>query len=263
MSARSWTEQLRSLGRALRVLAVDLPGHGESDPGSQATVNAYAHAAHGLLEALGTGPVFVAGHSLGGAVALALAAAHPEAVRGLVLLSTGAKLPDAEGSLGGVLFWFLPGPLRKLVFFSTAKKILFAPGAPGGGIRLAMEEIRTCRPETLLQDVAAARAMELEEAALALRVPTLILCGSRDTLTPPALSERLHALIPASRLQILEGAGHMLPLEAPAHVNQAIVDFVASVDGGELRLAARIEGVIRRSAIRRLLERVVGFFRPG
>lgn len=263
VSARSWTEQLRRLGHALRVLAIDLPGHGESDPRPAAAVEGYADAAHSLLEALGTGPVFVAGHSLGGAVALALAAHHPETVRGLVLLSTCAKLPEPEGSLGRVLYWYLPGPIRKFVFFWMAKKVLFGPGATARGIRLGMEEIRTCRPETILQDVAAARAMDLEAVAGGIRVPALVLCGGRDKLTPPVLSERLHALLPDSRLYIVEGAGHMLPLEAPERVNQAILDFVASVTPGAMRPVAGTGVGARRSALRRLVDKATALFRRG
>jgi pimeloyl-ACP methyl ester carboxylesterase len=78
MSARSWTNQLRGLAPAFAAVAIDLPGHAEPDPASEATVESYADAAAGLLDALGTGPVTVAGHSLGGAVAMALAARHPE-----------------------------------------------------------------------------------------------------------------------------------------------------------------------------------------
>lgn len=254
VSARSWTEQLRGLGEALCVLAMDLPGHGESDPIPEATVEGYAGAAHGFLEVLGAGPVFVAGHSLGGAVAQALAARHPGVVKGLVLLSTCAKLPETDGFLGGLL-WYLPGPVRKALFFSIAKKVLFAPGAASRAIRLGMEEIRTCRPETILKDVEAAKAMDLEEVAQGIRVPTLILCGSRDKVTPPALSERLNDLIPGSRLLILEGAGHMLPLETPQRVNRKILEFVGSVGGGagrRLRLVA--SPATRRSALRRLIE---------
>jgi len=142
VSARSWTNQLQGPSHALRLFAIDLPGHGESDPIEDATVEGYADVARGLLNELGTGPVFVAGHSLGGAVVLALAARHAEVVKGLVLLSTCAKLPERDSSLGRLL-WYLPGPMRKLVFFSMAKKILFGSGALSGAVRLGMEEIRT------------------------------------------------------------------------------------------------------------------------
>lgn len=261
VSARSWTNQLQGLGHALRVFAIDLPGHGESDPIIEPTIEMYADAAHGLLDALGTGPAFVAGHSLGGAVAQALAARHPEAVKGLVLLSACAKFPETEGSPGRVFYWYLPGPIRKLVFFALAKKILFAPGSPRKAILLGMQEIRDCRPETILNDVAAAEAMDLEGVARGLRVPTLILCGSRDKLTPPALSEGLNALISGSRLHILEGAGHMLPLEVPERVNQELVDFVASVTRSEMCPLVHARGVTRRSMLRGLIDKAKGLLR--
>lgn len=259
VSARSWINQLRGLGQVLRVFAIDLPGHGQSDPVPEATVEGHAEVAARFLDQLGIGPVFVAGHSLGGAVAQALAARHPGLVKGLVLLSTCAKFPETDSPPGRFL-WYLPGPIRKVLFFSMAKKILFAHWAPRKAILLGMEEIRTCRPETILKDVAAARAMDLEVVARGLRVPTLILCGSRDRLTPPTSSERLNELIPESRLQIVEGAGHMLPLEVPDHINQELLDFVDSRPGIKGRLLSVTARVLRRSIFRGLLDRVKGWF---
>ncbi len=253
VSARSWINQLQGLGQALRVVAIDLPGHGESEPIDEATVEGYADAARGLLAALGSRKVSVAGHSLGGAVAQALGARHPEVVKGLVLLSTCAKLPEIDESQGRLL-WYLPGPIRKIVFFSMAKKILFAPGASRQAILVGMEEIRTCRPETILKDVAAAKAMDLEEVVRGLNVPTLILCGSRDRLTPPAVSTRLNELISGSRLQLVEGAGHMLPLEAADRVNQEILDFVESVEESRGRRLRLVAAGMKRSIFRRLIE---------
>jgi alpha-beta hydrolase superfamily lysophospholipase len=87
----------------------------------------------------------------------------------------------------------------------------------------------TCRPHTLAADVAIARSMDLTQVAGALRVPTLILCGSRDGITPADLSRELHATIPGSALQVVEGAGHMLLIEASAVVNCAIAAFAAAL----------------------------------
>jgi pimeloyl-ACP methyl ester carboxylesterase len=260
VSARSWTFQLQNLGHALRVLAIDLPGHGESEPIDEVTLDGYANAARGFLDALGTGSVFVAGHSLGGAVAQVLAARHPQMVRGLVLLSTCAQLP-ARGGVPQSFYRYLPGPIQKVLFFSKARKILFSPFASRQAMVLGMEDLRACRPETILKDVAAAQAMDLREVARKLRVPTVILCGGRDNLTPPALSERLSELIPGSRLLIVEGAGHMLPLEAPGRVNQEILDFVNSVTPQEVRLIPFISGIMKRSILRRLVDKVTRLFR--
>lgn len=280
VSARSWTCQLRGLSPALHVLAVDLPGHGESDPVADVAAEFYADTVRGLLDVLEARPVFVAGHSLGGGVALALAARHPEVVRGLVLVSSCAKLPESTetverlfwylpGPIRRLLvhwmattFWFLPGPLRKALFFATAKKLLFMPGASADAIRVGIEEVRACRPETILKDVAAARAMNLEAMAQGLRAPTLILCGREDRLTPPSLSQRLNELIPGSRLVLVEGAGHMLPLEAPEQVNRAVLAFVESVVAGTLVRDAAAGATKGRSVLRRLLGWLKSPFRP-
>jgi pimeloyl-ACP methyl ester carboxylesterase len=236
VSARCWINQLGGLAGALSLLAVDLPGHGDSDPSDAASVEEFAVVVGAVLDALGTGPVIAAGHSLGGAVAIALAARRPDAVRGLILLSSCEKIPPSDGAAERLLA-ALPGPLRRMVFFSMARKVLFAPEAPAGAVSLGMEELRSCRPETMLKDMRAAKAMDLAEPAARLDVPTLILCGSRDKLTPPALSERLSGLIPRSRLRIIEGAGHMLPLECPDRVNQEILEFAGALGAPPVTVA--------------------------
>jgi pimeloyl-ACP methyl ester carboxylesterase len=111
----------------------------------------------------------------------------------------------------------------------TAKRLLFAPSASAGAIGLGMQELRACRPETLERDVAIARSMDLTDAARTLRLPTLVVCGRRDQVTPPELSRELSALVAGSRLVIVEGAGHMLQIETPAAVNAEIATFVDSV----------------------------------
>ncbi|OLC35598.1 MAG: hypothetical protein AUH81_09860 [Candidatus Rokubacteria bacterium 13_1_40CM_4_69_5] len=261
VSARYWTEQLRGLAKALQVLALDLPGHGESDSIADSSVEAYADVVAGFLAVLGTGPVVVAGHSLGGAVGLALAVRRERAVRGLVLLSSCAKVSRTNSWTENLLS-YLPGPLRKILFFMAAKKMLFAPGASDLAVRLGMQELAACRPETILQDLRAAKAMDLTEQARGLDVPVLIMCGSRDKVTPPALSERLHGLIRRSRLDIVEGTGHMLLLEAPERVNRDILDFVGSLGAQrEASLSRRFREIPMRSLLRRLLDRARVLFR--
>ncbi len=252
VSAGYWVNQLLGLRDAFRVMAIDLPGHGKSDPIPNASVETYADTVAKFLTAVIPRPVMVAGHSLGGAVAMALAARRRDIVTGLVLLASCAKLPQAE-SPGERLLAFLPGPLRRILFFSMAQKLLFAPGVPMGAVSIGMQELRSCPPETILTDVQAARAMDLSEQAAKIDVPTLVLCGSRDRLTPPELSEQLRTLIPRARLGIIEGAGHMLLLEVPERVNQAILDFAKTLTV-EIRtsvLARQLRGV---SLIRRLLD---------
>ena len=264
VSARSWIHQLEGLAGTLRVLALDLPGRGESAAIREPSVEGYAESAHRLLAALGTGPVWVAGHSLGGAVAQALAARHPERVKGLVLISSCARLPRSESPLQRLSWLLLPNPVRKFLFFLTVKKFLFAPDASRQAFVLGMEELRSCPEETLGGDVAAARVMDLEEAARRLHLPALIVCGSLDRLTPPALSAQLQALIPGAHLDIIEGAGHMLPLERPDELNARLRAFVrAGASAATTPRAAAVDWRALGSALRRLLERARAARRRG
>ena len=115
------------------------------------------------------------------------------------------------------------------MFFATAQGLLFASSASGRAVGLGMQELRACRPETLARDVAMSRGMDLTAVAKALRVPALVLCGSRDQITPPILSTELHTLIAGSRLRIVEGAGHMVLMEAPDVVNREIETFADAI----------------------------------
>jgi hypothetical protein len=161
---------------------------------------------------------------------------------------------------GRFLQW-VPEPFRRVLVLWAAKKVLFGPSASWQAIRLSLEEIWDCRCDTILHDTAAARAMDLEALACRLHVPTLILCGDRDRLTAPVLSQRLSALIAASRLEIVPSAGHMLPLEAPDEVNRRIRDFIESlVRAKDPTPARRPES--RRSLTGRALQRVATLFAP-
>jgi len=242
------------LGNVLRVVAVDLPGHGESDPMPHVSVEEYGGVVAKFIDALGLGSVIAVGHSLGGAIAIALASQRSGRVRGLVLLSSCVKLPEGDDWTERFLA-YLPGPLRKLLFFAMARKLLFAPGASGNAIAVGMRELRACRPETILKDVHAARAMDLTGPATRLAVPTLILVGSQDRLTTPALAQHLSELIRGALLRIHEDAGHMLLLEVPAWVNAEVLGFVGSITALAQAPSSRAgEGQHSGSLVRRLLD---------
>jgi pimeloyl-ACP methyl ester carboxylesterase len=248
VSARTWVNQLRGLAPRLRAVAIDLPGRRESDAVPDPTLEIYAETAYRILETLGDEPAFVAGHSLGGAVAQMLAQRHPERVKGLILMSTCVRVPPGDDTQH--LLGLVPAPFRRVVFLSAVRRLLLAPSASGAAIGLTLDEVGGCPTRTIQHDTAIGRTMDVGDVARALRVPTLVLCGARDRLTAPELSRQLSGMIPGSRLQIVPGAGHMLPLEAPDVVNQAILEF-ASVVGRDAKLGRPPRG--------RLIDRMVAW----
>ena len=255
VSARTWVNQLRGLADVVRPIAIDLPGRQDSDAALDPTLATYAETAYETLRRLHSGPAFVAGHSLGGAVAQVLAERHAEAVKGLVLISTCASMPPADGATR--VLASVPWPFRRAVLQWMARRTLFGPCAPLDAVGLTMDELRACRVSTIQSDTMMGRAIDLEDVAQRLRVPTLILCGARDELTPPALSQRLAVLIAGSRLEIVPATGHMLPLEAPDVVNGAIVDFVRALAPGAA-VPGTASVVSRRYDIRLAVQRLLG-----
>jgi pimeloyl-ACP methyl ester carboxylesterase len=143
-----------------------------------------------------------------------------------------------------------------MLFSSTARSFLFALSATNSAVQLALRDLRNCRPETIRKDMAAAEAMNLEGLAQDLRIPTLILCGTSDIVTPMRLSEKLTELVPGARLHVVDQAGHMLPLEAPERVNQEILEFVASVEEDNARQSGSVVGAAKRHIARLVADRV-------
>ena len=220
---RHWPEEVRALpGR--RVIALDLSGHGGSPSPAPGTVAALARSVLGLLDALGLETAVVAGHSMGGAVALTLALEAPPRVAGLVLCGTGARLRVSAAvlqatadpaSLAGAAdamaqwsFGSLAGPALRREFVEG-----FLANAPG----------------VVHGDFAACDAFDVMARLGEIRAPALVVCGSEDRLTPPKYSEHLRDHIQGARLEVVPGAGHLVMLEAPAAVARAVEAFLASL----------------------------------
>lgn len=218
-NAASWHYQLRGLRAVARPVAVDLPGHGLSARIGAPSVPAYAAAVAETMARLSPGRFFVAGHSLGGAVALELALRHPERVRGLILISTGAHFPAlaATPSLFLLPVAVAPGKFRNL---------FLGEGVSAEALALARAAVAGCPPDIIQADISAAKAFDARAALPRLRCPALILCGTEDHITPPRYAAWLKEGLPDSRIVLVRGAGHMLPLERPDEVNAALARFL-------------------------------------
>lgn len=221
-SADSWRYQVDDLSRQLEVIALDLPGHGWTKPVPDPSIPRYATTVKDLLRHIGRRKVFLGGHSMGGAVALQVALEHPELLKGVILVATTAYL-DTLALTPDVLLLAaatLPHKFRGMFFSSMVT---------AEALTIARNDMRRCSLETVLSDFAVCRNFDLRDQLKSLKVPTLILCGKEDRITPPRHSERLRREIPASSCQFIPKAGHMLPLEAPRQVNAAIREFVRTL----------------------------------
>ena len=227
-----WRPQLEYFRGERRAVAFDYPGYGDSDPAFDGmTRDDYASTVLAAMTELGIETAHVCGLSLGGVVAIAMYAAWPKRIASLVLADTFADHPDGKAIYERGIA--ASDDLRAMAE-SRVDLLLAQPADP---------QVRTEVIETMARiDPAAyrigAKAVWLAEQqarAKAIRVPTLVLCGAEDRITPPALSRALTNLIPGAQYEEIEGAGHISNLERRDAFNMFVGAFVRGVDSRELR----------------------------
>jgi len=217
-----WPPSLRRL-EGVHVYALDLPGHGRSRGKGRSSIAEYREVVARFLEALGLTEVVVTGHSMGGAIALSMALDCPHRLAGLILVGTGARLRVTPLILEGIREDF-EGTVRLIIEYAHA------PDAPARLKRKGFRQMANTPPEVLLGDFRACDAFDVMERLGAIHLPTLIICGNEDRLTPPKYSLYLRDHIPQARLTMVEGAGHMVMLERAEEVTRAINAFLVALD---------------------------------
>lgn len=207
-------------------VAVDLPGHGSSTDHPHDSVHDYATWLGETIRRLGAEPVTLVGHSMGSLVVLETAARNPDMVGKLVLIATSASMPVHRDLLAAaaakdpaaaamVIKWSLPRdsgygrPKQWVQQISTA----FVSAAESGVIA---DDFTAC--DSYKDGLTSAEKI---------RCPTLLLLGEHDVMTKPPAAQPLAAAIADARIVVIEGVGHMLPLEKPSEVNEAISLFLS------------------------------------
>src|SRR5919198_3766896 len=226
----TWLFVAEPLARGRVVYALDLPGHGGSSTEvGDATVDAFAAVLGEFLDALGIERAHLVGHSLGGAIAVAYASAHPERVRSLVLVASAGFGEEIDAEFVEA---FVSSQSRRELKPSLER--LFAD--PAVVTRQLVEDVlrykRLDGVTDALRKIADA-AFPGGRQAVRVRVPdaipTLVVWGDGDRVVPVAHAGNAPA---HARVEILEGQGHSPHLEAAGDVNRLIEDFLAAVPGG-------------------------------
>jgi 3-oxoadipate enol-lactonase len=229
-----WSGQASALGKEFRVVAPDLRGMGETPLGDGAvTMEALAADVAALLDELNLGRVVLCGLSMGGYVAFEFFRKFPGRVRALVLADTRPQADTEEGRRARE-----ENAQRALkegmapIVESTLPKLLSTETRERGGE--VLESVRALMLGTSPEGAAAAlRAMALRRSQTdllpSIKVPTLIIVGGEDSITPPADAEAMSTKIEGARLFIIEGAGHLSNVERPEEFNRALVDFMRAL----------------------------------
>lgn len=226
---RMWDAQAQAFAGRFRVVRYDSRGHGRSDaPPGPYTLDLLALDALALLDYLNVERVHVCGLSLGGMVALWLAANHPQRIDRVVFADTAAKIGNEErwtsriaavraGGMrairDGVVAGFLSEPFRQR-----------RPDIA----QMIGDMLEEAPPEGYIATCEALREADLRAALARIAAPALILVGSRDESTPPTQARELHDAIAGSQLVILDGAAHLANVEQPDAFNAHALAFLSA-----------------------------------
>ena len=225
-------EVLASLG--FRAVAWDMPGYGHSAPVEPFVFKGFAASAVALIESLapvtGGGPVAVVGHGLGGMVAQELVLRRPDLVHQLVLVSTAAAVHEGDAYspyIAQNLAWLAEGkPLTEIADILLPRVV--GPGALPAGVQLATWCQAQVRPTIWRHALEAMRHFDRRAALAEIHVPTLLVTGQHDRITPPEAMQRMSDGILGSQLSTLPGIGHLPHLEAPDEFGELLIDFLRS-----------------------------------
>ncbi len=213
-----WLYQVRDLAQA-PTYAVDLPGHGRSEAPGRDSIQAYADWLVAFLDAVGLEQVVLVGHSMGGGVALSASMQFPDRILGLGLVATGARLRVAPPLLDAI-------QRDPETAVHTICRSAFGPEASPEMVRLARRQMEAVPARVLEGDFRACDDFDVMDRIGEITTPTLVLCGSHDALTPPQYSVYLRDQMAGAKLHLVAGAGHMVMVEEPHEVVQALETFL-------------------------------------
>ncbi len=226
--------QFEHFGRAHRTIAVDLRGHGESDtPEQDYTVAGFADDLAWLCEQLGVATPVVIGHSMGGVVALELAARHPDLPAAIVILD--APIVPAQALRDGVapLTEALRGPNYREAQRGFVANMLFLPSDDQARKAQIVDQMSSAPQHVMASAFAESFSWDSDAAAAACAVPALLI----NAAAPLAQAERFRELCPQLVIGQTVGAGHFHQLEVPEQVNAMIERFVATAMPSPTRTA--------------------------
>src|SRR4051794_14146008 len=264
-SSASWEPVLPLLAERFTVIAPDLLGHGASaKPTGDYSLGAYASLLRDLMLTLGHDSATVVGHSLGGGVAMQIAYQFPELVDRLGLVSSGGLGREVSIFLRAAT---LPGAelvlplLASRPVLATGEAVARAVGRLGLRLGAALGEIASGFASRAEQGARSAfvhtarsviapggqRVDARDRLYLSEAVPSLLVWGENDPIIPAVHGVRAHELMPGSRLELFEGAGHFPHLDDPLRFTGVLRDFIDGTAPAEATLEGARELMLRRA----------------
>jgi len=218
-TGKNWAYQLAGID-GYNLIALDLPGHGRSEGSADDVIQGYSEFIWSFAQALGLGQFVIVGHSMGGAIAMELALTYPKAIKGLIIVDSGARLRVNPYTFEVLSRGEHPLENIKNTYSEKASELV---------LKEAAEEMKTIPTGVFLADFKACNAFNIMDRIKEINHPALVICGEDDQMTPVKYSNYLADELRQSTLTIVQDAGHMAMLEQPDLVNQAMRSFLGGL----------------------------------
>ena len=220
-SVSTWRFQLGLFRNhpSFNLIALDLPGRGGSGGEGFRSVKEYKDLLNEFIDSLQLENIILIGHSMGGGVAMLLALEHPEILPACGLAATGAKLSVAEQTLETVRNNYA-------VFCEVSPDRMFAEDSAQELKQEFKKGLLDTGAEVCYWDLIACNEFNIMDDVEKIIVPTLIISGDKDILTPSKYGEYLHQKIYGSQLYIVKGSGHFIMQEKAEEFNSVIIAFL-------------------------------------
>ncbi len=216
-SSGIWDEQVQGLSEYANTVAIDLPGHGESQGEGMTSIDEYSELVINFLNELAPPTPFLCGHSMGGAIAMNIMISND--VTGGILINTGSRLKVLPA-----IFDMVKND------YSGYTSMIAAMGLSGSANQEKIDKVAgiagRCSPEVVFNDFTACSTMDISDKIEKIQKPVLILTAEEDKLTPEKYGKFLEDKIPHSTLLSIGQSGHFSQVEKSDEVNKAIAEFI-------------------------------------
>jgi pimeloyl-ACP methyl ester carboxylesterase len=220
-SAATWFAQLKGLAEHYHIVALELNGHGRSPDRLESDVLQSYLADIANIVSMYNRPI-LGGHSMGGALTQLFSLQYPKQIAGIILIGTGARL-----RVNPMVFEMLDSNFEE--YIEALGTFMFHEGVSKEMINASKQEARKCQPKIIHRDFELCNLFDIMDTVSNISVPTLIIVGEDDVMTPVKYANYLHTNIKNSTMHIVKSAGHMVMLEQASQVNSIIGDWLKGV----------------------------------
>jgi len=224
-TALLWENQVTALATDYNTIALDLPGHGDSEGPGLDTIAGYTAAVMAFVDKLSLANLVPCGLSIGGAIVQQMLLDHADGLRAGILVSTGARLRVMPQ-----IFETIEKDYQQ--FVALSRMFAASPQTPAAALEPLLQATAQCSPQVTAGDFRACDRFDVMARLSEITRPVLVISAEDDQLTPPKYSDFLEKNITGAVRCRIPDAGHVVPVEKPEEVNRSIKEFLENISTG-------------------------------